>query len=101
MRGVRDFIDRVVERFLVRFRGLRETAQLSNRLQRRRPDLVVRRRRTEVMECFNGSAHKKLLTTDYADENGFMAVTSSAREFQARALRQPAAPKQCRNLDRA
>jgi len=44
MRGVRDFIDRVIERFLVCLRWFRESAQLTDKLQRRRPNLVIRRR---------------------------------------------------------
>ena len=45
MRNVRDFIDRAIESVLVRFRRLGETAQLPDELQRRRPNLIIRRRR--------------------------------------------------------
>ena len=45
MRGMRDFIDRAIECFLICFRRLRETAQFSDELQRRRLDLVIRRGR--------------------------------------------------------
>ena len=57
MRGMRDFIDRAIERFLVCFRRLGETAQFSDELQRRRPDLIIGRGWTEVMQGFDGSAH--------------------------------------------
>ena len=73
VRGMRDVIDRAIERFLVCFRWLGETAQFSDKLKRRRPDLIIRRRRGKVVKCFDGSAHKKLLTADYADENGFLS----------------------------
>jgi hypothetical protein len=43
MRSVRDFIDRAIESVLVCFRWLGESAQLSNELQRRRPNLIIRR----------------------------------------------------------
>ena len=43
MRGMRDFIDRAIECFLVCFRRFRETAQFSDELQRRRLDLVIGR----------------------------------------------------------
>lgn len=71
MRGMRDFIDRAIECFLVRFRRLRETAQFSDELQRRRLDLIIRRRRTEIMQGFDGSTHEELLTADDADQHGF------------------------------
>lgn len=76
MRGMRDFIDCVIERLFVCLRRFGESAQLPNELQRRRPDLVIRRRRTEVMKCFDGSAHKELLTTDYTDQHGFLSQQS-------------------------
>ena len=44
MRGMRDFIDRAIECFLICFRRLRETAQFSDELQRRRLDLITGRR---------------------------------------------------------
>src|SRR5438552_2846997 len=64
MRDVRNIIDRSIECVLVCFRRLGKSTQLSDELQRRRSNLVVRRRRAEVVKCFNGSAHKKLLAAD-------------------------------------
>jgi hypothetical protein len=49
MRGVRDFIDRAIERFFVCSRRLGETAQFTDELQRRRANFVIRRRWTEIM----------------------------------------------------
>ena len=64
MRGVGDFVDCAIECILVCFRRLGESAQLANKLQRRRANFIVRRRRSEVVKCFDGSAHEELLTTD-------------------------------------
>ena len=64
MSGMRNVIDRAIERVLVGFRRFGESAQLPNELQRRRANLVVRRRRRKIMQCFDGSAHEELLTTD-------------------------------------
>src|SRR6266568_6931454 len=74
MCDVRNIVDRAIERVLVGFRRFSETAQLPNKLQRRRSDFVIRRGRTEVVKCFDGSAHEESLTADYADENGFSRV---------------------------
>ena len=64
MRGMRNVIDRAIECVLVCFRRFGESAQLADELQRRRPNLVIRRRRTEVMKCFDGSTHEESLTAD-------------------------------------
>ena len=64
MRGMRYFIDCVIECFLVCFRRLRETAQFSDELQRRRLNLIIGRRWIEVVKCFDRSAHGELLTAD-------------------------------------
>ena len=45
MSGMRDFVDCSIEGVLVCFRRFGETGQLSNKLERRRPNLVVCRRR--------------------------------------------------------
>jgi hypothetical protein len=55
--GVCDIIHGTIESFLVCFGRFCETAQLANELKRRRANLVDRRRWTEVMKCFDGSAH--------------------------------------------
>jgi hypothetical protein len=57
--GVSDVVDRAIERFLVRLGRFTETAQLSNKLKRRRSDLVLRGRRKEVMQGFDVSTHRK------------------------------------------
>jgi hypothetical protein len=59
LRGVSDIIDRPVESCLVCLGRFRETAQLPDELKRRSANLVVRRGRTEVMKCFDGSAHSE------------------------------------------
>jgi hypothetical protein len=64
MRSVRDFIDRAIESVLVRFRRLGETAQLPDELQRRRPNFIIRRRRSKIMQGLNASAHEESLTAD-------------------------------------
>ena len=64
MRGVCDFIDSAIESVLVCFRRFGEAAQFPNELQRRRVNFIIRRRWTEIMQGFDGSTHKKLLTAD-------------------------------------
>src|SRR3954447_20665539 len=61
MRNMCNFIDCAVEHFFVRLRGLRETGKFANKLQRRRANLVVCRRRLEVMQGLNVSAHERIL----------------------------------------
>jgi len=50
--GVGDVMNRAVERVLVRLRWFREAAQLADELEGRGADLVVRRRRKEVMKGY-------------------------------------------------
>src|SRR5262249_11800011 len=57
MRSVSDIIDGTIESGLVRLGRFGETAQLPDELKRRSTNLIVRRRWTEVMKCFDGSAH--------------------------------------------
>jgi len=57
VRRVSDIIDCTIESCLVCFGRFRETAQLSDELKRRSANLVIRCGWTEVMECFDGSAH--------------------------------------------
>src|SRR5437763_9717544 len=63
-RDVRDFIYGSIEGVLIRVGRFRESGQLPNELKRRCVNLVVCRRRTEVMKCFDSSAHKEPLTAD-------------------------------------
>ena len=68
MSGMRDFVDRSIKSVLVCFRRFGETAQLADELERRRTNFVVGRWRTEIMKCFDGSAHEESVTADSADE---------------------------------
>src|ERR1044071_6267617 len=52
-----DIVDSTIESYLVCFGRFCETAQLSDELKRRSANLVVRCGWTEVMKCFDGSAH--------------------------------------------
>jgi len=45
MRGVRDFIDGAIESLFVCFRRFSKSGQLPNKLQRRRANLIICRRR--------------------------------------------------------
>jgi len=76
VRDVRDFIYGSIEGVLIRAGRFRESGQFANELKRRCANLVVCRRRTEVMKCFDSSAHKEPLTADYADGNGFSFLST-------------------------
>src|SRR5690242_20237261 len=54
---VRHLLDRTVERRLIDLGRPREAAQLAYELQRRSVDLVMRRRRFEVVQSLDVSAH--------------------------------------------
>ena len=70
--GVSDIIDGSIESCLVRLRGFRETAQLSDELKRRCANLLTRRRWTEVMKCLDGSAHVRTISTSRPTINYFV-----------------------------
>ena len=70
--GVSDIIDGTIESCLVYLGRFRETAQLADELKRRSANLVVRRRWTEVMKCFDGSAHAGTIHTSRSTINYFM-----------------------------
>src|SRR5882724_849044 len=55
--GVSDIIDGTIESCLVYLGRFRDSAQFSDELKRRSANLVVRRRWTKIMKCFDGSAH--------------------------------------------
>jgi hypothetical protein len=57
LRGVSDIINGPIERCLVCLGRFRETAQFPDELKRRSANFIRRRRWTEVMKCFDGSAH--------------------------------------------
>ena len=56
-RNTRHLVEGCIERNFVSPGWLAETAQLSHKLQRRGPNLLVGRRRLKVMQRFNISAH--------------------------------------------
>jgi len=81
-------IDRTIECFFVCTRWFRETAQLPDELKRRCANFILSSGWTEVMKCFDGSAHvgiinKSRLTinyfvfADHANENGFVLSTTN------------------------
>src|ERR671931_899455 len=55
--GAGDLVDCAIESCLVCLGRFRETAQLPDELKRRNANFIRRRRWTEVMKRFNGSAH--------------------------------------------
>jgi hypothetical protein len=59
LRSMSDIIDRTIESCLVRLGRFRETAQLPDELNRRSANFIVCRGWTEVMKCFDRSAHRK------------------------------------------
>jgi hypothetical protein len=61
LRGVSDIIDGTIESCLVCLGRFRETAQLPDELKRRSANFIRRRRWTEVMEFFDGSAHVRMI----------------------------------------
>ena len=61
MGGMSHLIHCAIESLFVCLRWASESAELSNELQSRRPDLVLGRRRREVVKCLNISAHNKLV----------------------------------------
>jgi transcriptional regulator NrdR family protein len=64
MSGMRNLINRSIECVFVCLRRFSETAQLADELKRRRPNLVVRRGRSKIIQGLNVSAHKESLTAD-------------------------------------
>jgi hypothetical protein len=56
--GMSDIIDSAIESRLIYLGRLRETAQLPDKLKRGCANFIRRRRRTEVVKCFDGSTHK-------------------------------------------
>jgi hypothetical protein len=67
-----DIIDGTIESCLVCFGRFRETAQLADELKRRSANLVVRRRWTEVMKCFDGSTHVTTINNSRLTINYFV-----------------------------
>jgi hypothetical protein len=57
-RGMSDIIDSAIESCLICLRRFGETAQLPDELKRRCSNLILSGTWTEVMKCFDGSAHE-------------------------------------------
>jgi hypothetical protein len=72
MRGVSNIIDGPIESCLVCLGRFRETAQLTDELKRRSANFIRRRRWTEVMECFDGSAHVRIINNSRLTINYFV-----------------------------
>jgi hypothetical protein len=70
--GVSNFIDCPIERCLVCLGRFREAAQLPDELKRRSANFIVRRGWTEVMKCFDGSAHVRTINTSRPTINYFV-----------------------------
>ena len=77
-----DLLDCAREGFLVRLRRLREAADLAHVLERGRLDLVPRRRRLEVVERVDVSAHGRLLRR----AGGLISVAAVGLEPTTRGL---------------
>jgi hypothetical protein len=88
MRGMGHDIDRAIESCLICPRRFGETAQLPDELKRRCANFILSSGWTEVMKCFDGSAHVGTINTsrstinyfvfvDHADENGFILSTTN------------------------
>ena len=72
LRGVSNIIDGPIESYLVCLGRFRETAQLADELKRRSANLVVRRSWTEIMKCFDGSAHVTTINNSRLTINYFV-----------------------------
>jgi len=57
LRGMSDVIDSAIESCLICLGRFGKAAQLSNELKRRSANFILCRGWTEVMKCFDGSAH--------------------------------------------
>ena len=86
--GMSDIVDSAIECCLIYPGRFGETAQLPDELKRRCANFILSSGWTEVMKCFDGSAHvgiinKSRLTinyfvfADHANENGFVLSTTN------------------------
>ena len=71
-----DILDSAVKSCLVCLGRFSETAQLPDELKRRCANFILRRGRTEVMKCFDGSAHVRTINTSRPTINYFVVRTS-------------------------
>src|SRR5262245_35449268 len=83
MRGMSDIIDGTVENCLVCLGRLRETTQLADELKRRSANFIRRRRWTEVVKCFNGSAHVRTIDNSRLTINYFVFRPSRSLTYFA------------------
>ncbi len=72
--GVSDIIDGTIESCLVYLGRFRETAQFADELKRRSANFIPRRRWTEVMKCFDGSAHVGTINSSRLTINYFVSL---------------------------
>jgi hypothetical protein len=88
-RGMGHVIDSAIECCLIYPGRFGETAQLPDELKRRCANFILSSGWTEVMKCFDGSAHVGTINTsrltvnyfmfvDRADENGFVLSTTNS-----------------------
>jgi hypothetical protein len=72
MRGMGHVIHRAIESCLVCLGRFGETAQLPGELKRRSANFILSSGWTEVMECFDGSAHVGTINTSRSTINDFV-----------------------------
>jgi hypothetical protein len=72
LRGMSDVINGTIKSSFVYLRRFRETAQFADELKRRRANLIISRGWTEVMKCFDGSAHIRTINTSRPTINYFV-----------------------------
>jgi hypothetical protein len=72
LRGVSNIIDGPIESCLVCLGRFRKTAQLPDELKRRSANFIRRRRWTEVVKCFDGSAHAGMINNSRLTINYFV-----------------------------
>jgi hypothetical protein len=78
-RGMSDVVHSTIESFFVRFRGFRKTTQLADELKRRSTNLVLGRRRQEVMKGLNVSAHGESVNFEFEQKRNFQHQARSMR----------------------
>jgi hypothetical protein len=72
MRGMGHVIHRTIECSFVCLGRFGETAQLPDELKRRSANFIRRRSWTEVVKCFDGSAHVRTINTSRSTINYFV-----------------------------
>jgi hypothetical protein len=72
LRGMSNVIDRAIESCLVCLGRLGEATQLPDELKRRSANFIGRRRRTEVVKCFDGAAHIRTINNSRLRINYFV-----------------------------